>query len=101
MLESLARDFLLPYTHLDDLCRSEKLITETVSRLLPCLTGGRTDVYLSTLLCPALSDFIQVTMNARTRRGANLPARPCRPAYAEETDLCGLLEFAKQWPMLT
>lgn len=59
MLDALAKDFLLTYPQIHQLAQSRSLVSDILTRLLHCVTGGVTARYCCMLLTPNLGEYVR------------------------------------------
>lgn len=59
-LEALAKDFLLPYPCVAQLCRTRSLTPDILGRLLPCISGGAPARQLSLQLSTSMPDVVRI-----------------------------------------
>jgi len=57
LLDMLAKDFSLTYSHMRQFCKSRDIASAAICRLLPCVEGGHSVRYLCTLFAPSASDY--------------------------------------------
>eukprot|EP00746_Dinoflagellata_sp_MGD_P120634 gnl/MRDRNA2_/MRDRNA2_56090_c0_seq1.p1 gnl/MRDRNA2_/MRDRNA2_56090_c0~~gnl/MRDRNA2_/MRDRNA2_56090_c0_seq1.p1 ORF type:complete len:1290 (-),score=167.75 gnl/MRDRNA2_/MRDRNA2_56090_c0_seq1:153-3836(-) len=59
-LDSLSRDFLLSYPHIDVLCRCRSQVKEVLAKLTHCIAGGEIQRFMVFQLVPDLGTFLNV-----------------------------------------
>lgn len=60
LLEALAKDFILTYPQMMELCRDRELAIDVLRRTLHCLEGGRMTRYLTTMLFSSLGGHVSL-----------------------------------------
>jgi len=98
LLDALARDFRFTYPQLKQLCTNRSMESDVVTRLLPCLVGGKGALYLSLNLLPYVSDHLMLLRKHRNFMTFNVQNPTGR--YHLDLDNCGDYDVAQQLMLL-
>eukprot|EP00931_Biecheleriopsis_adriatica_P054945 TRINITY_DN3238_c1_g1_i1.p1 TRINITY_DN3238_c1_g1~~TRINITY_DN3238_c1_g1_i1.p1 ORF type:complete len:1437 (-),score=245.62 TRINITY_DN3238_c1_g1_i1:37-3879(-) len=91
LLDVLAKDFLLSYAHIKELCCEQDWQGSDIHvRMLHCIDGGDAMLYMSMLLLPSLTSFLQVKYKARNLMSFN----PDNPTWRYSLNLGNQSDFS-------
>mmetsp|Transcript_16862 Transcript_16862/g.31366 ORF Transcript_16862/g.31366 Transcript_16862/m.31366 type:complete len:1427 (-) Transcript_16862:243-4523(-) len=72
MLDALSKDFLISFPQMQQLSKSRALVSDIITRLLHCVTGGVPARYLTMLLTPSLGEYVRNQKKLWTLLGFNV-----------------------------